>query len=90
MLEGPVNLVQGGHGVIMRVAVYTELVQNKNRFWGVVSAVIEMDKFYHGSGLPHDELGIVVAIRGDNATGEMGKSFFDRRKFFLQTLYCLM
>ena len=90
VLAGPVNLVQGGHGFIMRVPVYTEHAQNGNRFWGVVSAVIDMDMLYHGSGLLHDELGIAIAIRGDNATGEHGQIFFDERKFSLQILYCLM
>lgn len=82
VLAGPVNLVQGGHGFIMRVPVYTEHAQNGNRFWGVVSAVIDMDMLYHGSGLLHDELGIAIAIRGDNATGEHGQIFFGRKEIF--------
>lgn len=82
VLAGPVNLVQGGQGFIMRVPVYTEHAQNGNRFWGVVSAVIDMDKLYHGSGLLSDELGIAVAIRGDNATGKHGQIFFGQKEVF--------
>ncbi len=82
VLAGPVNLVQGGHGFIMRVPVYTEQSQNGNRFWGVVSAVIDIEKLYRGSGLLDDGIGIAIAIRGDNASGEHGQIFFGQKEIF--------
>lgn len=80
VLAGPVNLVQGGEGFIMRVPVYTARAQNGNRFWGVVSAVIDIEMLYRGSGLLDDALGIAIAIRGDNATGAQGQIFFGQKE----------
>ncbi|MCC6923110.1 MAG: PAS domain S-box protein [Nitrosomonas sp.] len=82
VLAGPVNLVQGGHGFIMRVPVYTTRAHNGNRFWGVVSAVIDIEKLYRSSGLLEDGLGIAIAIRGDNATGAHGQIFFGQKEIF--------
>jgi len=83
ILAGPVNLVQGGQGFIVRLPVYTDHHnKNKNRFWGVVSAVIDTNKLYQGSGLYSNALKIDIAIRGKDALGENGEIFFGQPNIF--------
>lgn len=40
ILAGPINLVQGGNGLIYRYPVYID-----NQYWGLLSTVIETDSF---------------------------------------------
>lgn len=83
ILIGPINLVQGGQGFIVRLPVYTDLhKENEDRFWGMVSAVIDMDKLYQDSGLYGKELKIDIAIRGKDALGKHGEIFFGPEKIF--------
>ena len=74
-IAGPVNLVQGGQGFIGRFPVY-----HGEEPWGIVSAVIDVEKLYRASGLLDDGLGIDVALIGSDAAGESGKQFFGRSK----------
>ncbi|WP_334194621.1 ATP-binding protein [Pararhodobacter sp.] len=76
VLAGPVNLVQGGVGFISRFPVFIPDGTDGGRFWGLVSAVIEADRFYAATGLVDDALPIQVALRGANATGPRGQVFF--------------
>ena len=62
MITGPVALVQGGQGLIARYPVFS---LNSNRFWGVVSAVIDLDRLYLDSNLnsPSQTLEIAISRR---------------------------
>lgn len=55
-LSGPVELVQGGKGIITRTPLF--LGKNNDDYWGLVSLVIDLDAFYKYSGLlpQHPEL----------------------------------
>ncbi|MFY8274519.1 ATP-binding protein [Pseudoalteromonas sp. SSDWG2] len=46
---GPVNLIQGGKGIIARLPVYID--DQKKPFWGVISVVLDADKVFKNSGL---------------------------------------
>lgn len=48
VLNGPINLVQGGTGLIARYPVFR---QPSKEFWGIVSAVIDLDRLYSHSGI---------------------------------------
>ncbi|WP_281993187.1 ATP-binding protein [Sulfitobacter geojensis] len=85
MITGPVNLVQGGSGLILRAPVYLPIhddmiegdtiVPNRN-FWGVVSLVLNYDEFLVKSGIAdaalHFDLFIDIAERTEKQSG----SFF--------------
>jgi diguanylate cyclase (GGDEF)-like protein len=75
ILAGPVKLVQGGTGFIGRFPVFVGDYSNR-KFWGIVSAVVDADRLYHDSGLLDTELGIDVALRGQDGTGASGDFFF--------------
>lgn len=47
VMDGPVDLLQGGQGLIGRIPVY----RNNGELWGLVSAVIDLETFYKNSGL---------------------------------------
>lgn len=84
VLAGPVDLVQGGKGLIARFPVSTEFGGGSNRFWGVVSAVIDIDRLYGDSGLVSSTLGIDIAIAGRDGLGREGAVFFGDPAIFRQ------
>ena len=57
VLAGPVDLVQGGRGFVARLPVFVDGPDESRRFWGVVSAVIELDALYRDAGLYAPDLG---------------------------------
>lgn len=80
VIAGPLNLVQGGIGIIAREPVFLEPLSEDTapRLWGLVSAVIDVGKLYQLAGLSGpDRYGdLAVAIRGRDGTGSQGETFF--------------
>ncbi|WVT72825.1 EAL domain-containing protein [Sinorhizobium chiapasense] len=76
VLAGPVDLVQGGRGLIGRFPVSIDAGGSSNRFWGIVSAIIDIDRLYRDSGLYSKQPGIDIAIAGRDGTGAKGPVFF--------------
>ncbi|HEV7317823.1 MAG TPA: EAL domain-containing protein [Ensifer sp.] len=84
VLAGPVDLVQGGRGLIGRFPVSIDAGGGSNRFWGIVSAIIDLDRLYADSGLLSEQLGVDVAIAGRDGSGASGSVFFGDQKIFEQ------
>ena len=85
-VAGPLKLKQGGMGLIGRVPVFTEATGHEERaFWGLVSAVIDLEQFYVESGLRNTALNIDIAIRGKDGLGEYGDLFFGKEQIFKGT-----
>lgn len=83
ILAGPVDLVQGGQGFISRMPVFIiNDAEEEKAFWGLVSAVIDVDQLYRASGLLDDDLPVEIAIRGKDALGAQGALFFGREQVF--------
>jgi len=82
VLAGPVDLVQGGRGFIARLPVFVDGPDGSRRFWGVVSAVIDLDKLYRDAGLYARDLPIDVAISGHDGQGRDARGFFGDAKVF--------
>jgi diguanylate cyclase (GGDEF)-like protein len=78
VLAGPVELVQGGRGFIGRFPVYSDIGNGESSFWGVVSAVVDVDKLYRDAGLLDEDLTIDIAITGKDALGTAGVHFYGR------------
>jgi len=75
LLAGPVNLVQGGIGLINRSPIYLICKDSTERYWGMASIVAHYDKILDESGVSkNDEL--KIAIQGDDGKGELGKVFY--------------
>ncbi|MDP2882067.1 MAG: PAS domain S-box protein [Azonexus sp.] len=82
VLAGPLNLVQGGVGLVARMPVYLPGSKGGEYFWGVVSAVIDAEKLFASSGLGDARLPVEIAIRGKDAKGADGAVFFGRPELF--------
>ena len=77
VLAGPVDLVQGGKGFIGRFPVYISSPESERVFWGVVSAVIDLERLYRDSGILDRDMTINVAISGaDGLRSAEEKPFF--------------
>ncbi|WP_425033624.1 bifunctional diguanylate cyclase/phosphodiesterase [Pelagibacterium sp.] len=76
VLAGPVHLVQGGRGFIGRYPVYYHNGEDQERFWGIVSAVIDADKLYADSGLAAMEGDISIAISGRDGRADNNSVFY--------------
>ncbi|UJW74446.1 bifunctional diguanylate cyclase/phosphodiesterase [Rhizobium sp. SL42] len=61
-VTGPIDLVQGGRGLIVRYPVVVQNGKAARSFWGLMAAVIDMDKLYDYGGLNSENLGIEVSI----------------------------
>lgn len=73
VMAGPVDLVQGGRGFIGRFPIF---IGATHRFWGIISAVVDVDKLYADSGLLDPDLPIEVSIAGKDALGQQGAHFY--------------
>lgn len=76
ILAGPVDLAQGGQGFVGRFPVFVKSAGNTDRFWGIVSAVVDVQRLYQASGLLDKDLGIDIALIGNDALGAGGVRFF--------------
>jgi len=63
VLSGPIDLVQGGKGIISRTPVYFE----NGQYWGLLSIVIDMDSLFATVGLDKpSNHGVQFALRKGN------------------------
>ncbi|WP_181165753.1 EAL domain-containing protein [Mesorhizobium sp. B2-4-12] len=76
VLAGPVDLAQGGQAFIGRFPVFVKSAGNTDRFWGIVSAVVDVQRLYQATGLLDKNLGIDVALIGSDSPGAKGVQFF--------------
>ena len=67
IITGPINLVQGGTGLIARYPVFT---LSSGRFWGIISAVIDLDRLYTDSNVSTQRQTLDIAIAQRPIPGE--------------------
>ncbi|ALQ51082.1 ATP-binding protein [Nitrosomonas ureae] len=85
IIAGPVDLVQGGLGFIARIPVFLDNAESgKKVFWGMISAVIDVNKLYQASGLLDFVKEFDISIRGKDALGKAGEVFFGTDQLFEQ------
>lgn len=60
VLVGPINLVQGGTGFVVRCPVYVT-DGTAQTFWGLVSGVVDIPKLYSDSGLSSADFDISIS-----------------------------
>ncbi|WP_159651404.1 diguanylate cyclase [Vibrio atypicus] len=80
-IAGPVNLVQGGRGLIARVPIYEDPPYNR-RYWGVCSVVIDLDSLFHNAGIEKFEHKYNLAMRGIDSKGSDGEHFYGDPKVY--------
>lgn len=76
VLAGPIDLVQGGKGLIYRYPIYI-----KNEYWGLLSTVIDTNQFLNASFTDTNKL-YEFAIRSLDSNGLGDKAFYGDDKLF--------
>lgn len=76
VMAGPVELLQGGQGFVVRIPVFMPQPDGSERFWGLVATVLDTETLYAAAGLLDPMLPINVALRGRDASGAEGDVFF--------------
>ena len=82
VLAGPLQLVQGGTGLVGRFPVFIPGEHGEPEFWGIISAVVDVDQLYEDSGLLDQDLPIDIAIAGADGLGAAGNIFFGSRDVY--------
>ncbi|WP_041523904.1 PAS domain-containing protein [Gilvimarinus agarilyticus] len=63
-IDGPLDLLQGGQGLIGRIPVYGD----DGELWGLVSAVLDLQAYYQASGITRQStLALSIASEGANS-----------------------
>ncbi|MEC8809720.1 MAG: response regulator [Pseudomonadota bacterium] len=81
VIAGPLQLVQGGSGIIGRIPVFVER-NGREEFWGLISAVIDAEQLYQQAGLRNPSLPYQIALRGKDGKGEQGEVFYGNPDLF--------
>ncbi len=79
VLAGPIDLAQGGQGLVARFPVFVNSPGGGKTFWGIVSAVIDAERLYRDAGLRDPDSSVEVAIVGKDGRGAAGPQFFGSR-----------
>ena len=85
VVAGPVNLMQGGVGIISRTPIFVRDPEDEKKrvYWGTASVVIDFDTFIGSIGLGdagNKELDF--ALRGVDGAGPRGKTFWGDETIF--------
>ncbi len=82
VIAGPVDLVQGGRAFVARAPVFVWDDVGDQRIWGLVSAPILVEQLFRPAGLYDLPDDLDLAIRGQDATGAEGETFFGEPSVF--------
>lgn len=83
VVAGPVNLVQGGRGLILRSGFrVSDPAEPGLQLWGVISLVLDVDEIFEEAGVA--DAPFRLAIRGRDASGPMGDVFVGQPHTFAQ------
>jgi diguanylate cyclase (GGDEF)-like protein len=70
-LLGPVNLVQGGSGLIYRIPIFID-----GQYWGLLSSVIDSRSLFEAMFAENKANGLEIAIRGADGPDMKGEVFW--------------
>lgn len=71
VLVGPLELMQGGSGLIYRYPVFT-----RDGYWGLISIVIDTPSFMEAAFQGTKGKGYEFAVRNRDAAGKLGEAFY--------------
>jgi diguanylate cyclase (GGDEF)-like protein len=75
VLAGPLELQQGGIGLVCRMPVWIKK-EGVPRLYGAVSVTLDFSQLMQEAGLSNLEQDLDISIRGRDATGPAGQFFF--------------
>ncbi len=86
VLAGPLTLVQGGTGLIGRFPIYLDSdAEQSERFWGLISVVIDVDALYRHVGLTSFQEHLQLGLRKIDQHGARSEPFFGEASIYEQT-----
>lgn len=73
-IQAPVRLVQGGMGIIQRTPIFLRPADGETepRYWGMVSVVMDLDRFISAAGLPESGE-LLLALHNLQPDGSLGE-----------------
>ncbi|MEZ5506348.1 MAG: PAS domain S-box protein [Gammaproteobacteria bacterium] len=83
VVDGPISLVQGGVGIVGRIPIRYTDQDGQERFWGLISAVIDADRLYEVVGLTAASQHLQIAMRHVGANGQPGVPFYGAAGIFV-------
>ncbi|MBL4615375.1 MAG: sensor domain-containing diguanylate cyclase [Magnetovibrio sp.] len=86
VVAGPVNLVQGGQGLIARTPIYvrdhTGFSTTQPQYWGLAAIVLNVPSLFDAAGVEQRIGNLSLAIRGKDGLGAKGEMIFGEAKLF--------
>lgn len=83
VLAGPLDLVQGGTGIIARIPIRIQQEETGQKtFWGFASVVMNLESMLANSGITDNHDSLRFAIRGRDGRGADGDVFFGEPHLF--------
>jgi len=84
VIAGPVSLVQGGTGIIIRrpIYVFDPATGGKTRYWGLASTVIDFPELIARLHLSTSADSLRLALRGNEGRGAKGRIFWGDKRVF--------
>jgi diguanylate cyclase (GGDEF)-like protein len=84
VVAGPIELVQGGTGIVNRVPILLPLPSGATRYWGLASVAINPLPIFRNAGVMPGESGTLeYALRGRDGLGARGEAFLGDAALFL-------
>ena len=79
ILQGPIPLIQGGEGLVLRYPVFLPSpTGGEPHFFGLVSVVLDVAGILAGCDANRGYRDIDITIRGRDGLGDLGETFFGR------------
>lgn len=91
IVAGPIELVQGGTGIINRIPVMKRRADGGEDYWGLVSVAVDPLPIFAMAGImPDARRNIVYALRGRDGKGARGEVFHGDAELFTDQRAVLM
>jgi signal transduction histidine kinase/sensor domain CHASE-containing protein len=87
VVAGPVNLVQGGIGIIGRTPIFIPAPDERGapKYWGISATVLDFQRLIKTAGLDAASSQLHIALRGRDGTGKQGDVFWGDATVFSST-----
>ncbi len=84
VIAGPIELVQGGLGIINRIPILFARPDGSTRYWGLASVAVDPQPIFDRAGLGNNgkHNGVQYALRGKDGLGAAGAVFLGEPALF--------
>ena len=85
IIAGPLNLVQGGIGLIGRLPIFIKdpsAPDAEAQYFGLVAVVLDVPSLLRHAGIMDEKLPLEIALRGRDGLGDTGEVFYGPKELF--------